>query len=226
MVYLIAVLLLSALVYAPSIWVRIKLKRHSGHLDWLPGTGGELAEHLVSRFELDGVEVRRGNPGEDFYSPEDRFISLSPDHYDGKSVTAVAVATHEVGHAIQFCRDEPVSHLRKKYLGRALQIRRFGMIVLMAMPIVSGVLRSPVMLLVFGAIAVVTMLVSVMMYVAILPEEMDASFNKAMPILEEGYLPKEHLPAARGVLKAAAYTYVAAALAEVLNFWRWFRFLR
>jgi Zn-dependent membrane protease YugP len=59
-----------------------------------------------------------------------------------------------------------------------------------------------------------------------LPEEYDASFNKALPILEEGYIPKEHMPAVRQVLKACAYTYVAGALADVLRLWRWLTLMR
>ena len=64
------------------------------------------------------------------------------------------------------------------------------------------------------------------MYVAILPEEYDASFKKALPILEEGYIPEGNMPAVRQVLQACALTYVAGALTDVLNLWRWFRILR
>ena len=226
MFLLILGLLLMLAIYGPSLWVRHVMRRHSGELSGMPGTGGELAEHLVERFELEGVKVTKGAPGEDYYSPDDKVVSLSPDHYDGRSVTAVAIAAHEVGHAVQFCRDEPVSHLRKKYMKRAMLIRRIGTLVMMSIPLVMAVARSPFLMAILGLVGVVTMLVSVLMYVAVLPEEIDASFGKAMPILEEGYLPDEHLPAARSVLKAAAYTYVAGALAEVLNLWRWFRYLR
>jgi Zn-dependent membrane protease YugP len=60
-----------------------------------------------------------------------------------------------------------------------------------------------------------------------LPVEYDASFNKALPVLEgRRYLSDDDLPAARSVLKAAAYTYVAAALATLLNIARWARFFR
>ena len=54
-----------------------------------------------------------------------------------------------------------------------------------------------------------------------LPEESEESFNKALPILEEGYVPKENLPAIRQILRACAYTYVAGALADVIRLWRW-----
>lgn len=71
------------------------------------------------------------------------------------------------------------------------------------------------------------MLISVLLYVAVLPEEWDASFNKALPILEKGeYVPEEYLPAIRQILKACALTYVAAALADILRLWRWLTLLR
>ena len=214
------------LVYAPTLWVRYVLWRYSKQLDELPGTGAELARHLVERFELAGVEVIRGGEGEDYYSPDEKKISLGPSHYDGKSIAAVSVAAHEVGHAIQFVREEPVSLLRKRYMARAAMIRRLGGYFLVAMPVLLVLFRSPAALLVLGGIAVATMLVSVLMYAAVLPEEYDASFNKALPILEAGYLEESQLPAVRRVLRACAMTYLASALAEVLSLWRWLRFLR
>jgi hypothetical protein len=59
-----------------------------------------------------------------------------------------------------------------------------------------------------------------------LPVEIDASFKKALPILESGYLDAKQIPAAKRILKAAAWTYVAASLATLLNFWRWLAVLR
>jgi uncharacterized protein len=60
-----------------------------------------------------------------------------------------------------------------------------------------------------------------------LPTEIDASFNKALPILERGsYLPPEDIPAARSVLRAAAWTYVASALMTLIDVARWLRVLR
>ncbi len=59
-----------------------------------------------------------------------------------------------------------------------------------------------------------------------LPVEIDASFNKAMPILKSGYLTQKQVPAARAILRAAAWTYVAGSLAGLLNFWRWLAVLR
>ncbi len=69
--------------------------------------------------------------------------------------------------------------------------------------------------------------IRVLVHATTLPVEFDASFGKALPVLTRGrYLSAGDLPAARDVLKAAAYTYVAAALATLLDIARWFRMLR
>lgn len=69
--------------------------------------------------------------------------------------------------------------------------------------------------------------ISVVVHLFTLPVEFDASFNRALPILERGgYLPRADLPAARRILKACALTYVASSLASLLNLWAWIRFLR
>ena len=64
------------------------------------------------------------------------------------------------------------------------------------------------------------------MHLLSLPVELDASFRMALPLLESGYLEKRQVPAARSILRAAAWTYVAASLASLLNFWRWLAVLR
>ncbi len=220
------IILLLLFIFGPNLWVKHVLRKHQKHMDALDGTGSELAHHLIHRFELDGVTVIKGAPGADYYDPQNQIVSLSPEVYEGKSLTAVAVAAHEVGHAIQFYKQEPVSLLRQKYLPLAFRIKQLGMVFLMASPFVGLIFRVPQMALLTIVIGVLTMLVSVLMHIAVLPEEYDASFNKAMPILAEGYITEEQLPKVKQILKACALTYVAAALADVLNLWRWIRFMR
>ncbi|MBN8431006.1 zinc metallopeptidase [Microbulbifer salipaludis] len=226
MPYVLITLALVALIIGPQLWVRFVLWRHSTELGDMPGSGAELAKHLIERYELEGVKVIEAGKDQNYYSPSEKIVALSPDVYHGKSVTAVAVAAHEVGHAMQFCREEPISKLRDKYLGRAGQIQKIGATILIAAPILTLLIKSPVIFLWIGVVAVITMLASALMYVAILPEEYDASFNKALPILREGYLPEHLWGKAHSVLKACALTYVAGALLDVLRLWRWIRFFR
>ena len=227
MIYLILLLLFLLLIYGPQLWVTYVLRRHSRELPELPGTGAELARHLLKRFEFDGVRVEQTEPGRDHYDPGDNAVRLSPDVFDGKSLTAVAVAAHEVGHAIQFNRREPVSELRRRYMGRAATLQRCGMFILLLIPLVTAIVPLPHTVLLTALVGISTMLVSVLMYVAILPEEWDASFNKALPILLQGeYVSEAQIAAVRQVLRACALTYVAAALADILRLWRWLAILR
>lgn len=223
---LILVLFLVLLIYGPSLWVRHIIHKHSKPVENMPGTGAELARHLIERFELTGVEVKPCGPGQDHYSPEENAVALSPLVYDGRSVSAVAIATHEVSHAIQYQRQETVSRLRKKYTGLAMHAQRVGIATLSLAPVLGVATRAPAVIVLLMAAGLIAMLGSVALYAMILPEEYDASFGKALPILEEGYLPPELMPAARDVLKAAALTYVAGALANTLSIWRWLAVLR
>jgi uncharacterized protein len=227
MLYIVSIIIVLVVMLGPQIWVGYVLKKHHKPMEKMPGTGGELAAHLLEQYKLTDVKVEQSEKDGDHYSPADNAVRLSPEVYAGKSLSAVAVAAHEVGHAIQFNRKEPVSLLRDKFLGKAHKIQHYGIYILMSMPIVGAVFRVPHLTLFTVLVGVVTMLASVLMYVAILPEEWDASFNKALPILKEGgYVPEEYMPAITQVLKACALTYVAAALADILRLWRWITLLR
>ncbi len=173
------------------------------------------------------MKLEKTEPFRDHYDPEAQCVRLSPDNYDGKSVTAVAIAAHEVGHAIQFHRKEKISRLRNQYLPVSVMLGKMGTWMLLAMPIVSIITRSPSVMVLFIAVSLMLQLAGAMMYLIVLPEEWDASFNKALPILIEGdYLPEDKIPAARQVLRAAALTYFAGALANVANIGRWLISLR
>src|SRR5215831_11195209 len=101
-----ASLILLAALLGPQWWVRHVLARHGGERSDLPGTGGELARHLLDEAGLRGVKVELTGNG-DHYDPVERAVRLLPQHHDGRSVAAVAVAAHEVSHAVQHARGEP-----------------------------------------------------------------------------------------------------------------------
>lgn len=214
------------LVYAPLLWVRFTLWRFRGELADIPGTGAELARHLARRFELGEVIIEEGQSGQDHYSPTEKTVRLGPENYHGKSLTAIAIAAHEVGHAIQFHRNEPTCQLYTKYYPVAHRIQRLG-IAMVSLPVFGLLLSAPRLSIIAMMLVAGVMIVSAFVHLIILPQEWDASFNKAMPILEEGdYIDVKHLPAIRAILRAAALTYFAAALADVLRCWRWGGLLR
>lgn len=225
--YLILTALLLLLVYFPSIWVRIVMRKHSQERKDLPGTGAELARHLIKRFELDSVSVEETTARNDHYDPKAGVIRLGPDNYNGRSLTAAAVAAHEFGHAVQFYRQEKICRLRQKYLPTATAFKKAGIFLMMLLPIVGIVVRAPAALFAIVGIGLLLQLLGALAYLIVLPEEWDASFNKAMPILIEGdYIAEQDLPAVHRVLKAAALTYFASALADLVNIGRWLVILR
>ena len=218
---------LAILVYVPSFWVRHIMAKHSKEIAELPGTGGELAKHLIERFELTGITVEEAAPNTDHFDPAGPVVRLSPDNFNGRSLTAVAVAAHEVGHAMQFHRGEKIFELRKRYLPMAARFNRVGVVIMMTIPFIALLIRMPLVIGGVIALSLLLQLAGAFAYLIILPEEWDASFNKALPVLIEGeYIEQAHIPAVRQVLKAAALTYFAAALANVLHIGRWFMLLR
>ena len=223
---IIAFLCVLALIYAPQFWVGHTMRRHSAERPDFPGTGAEMAQHLVERLDLAGVGVESTDKG-DHYDPESRTVRLSEANYRGANLTAVAVAAHEVGHALQHHRGERGLALRQKLVGVAMATDRIASVFFIAAPILAIALRSPLAMFGMAVIGIGLLAVRILVHLVTLPVEYDASFNKALPILREGgYLSDEDLAGARSVLKAAALTYVAAALMSLLNLARWFRILR
>jgi len=227
MPYVLLTALLLLLAWAPSLWVRHVLRRHGADRADLPGTGAELARHLIGRLELDGVSVERTDPGRDHYDPATRTVRLGPAHHDGRSLAAVAVAAHEIGHAIQFDRAEPISRLRVRWLPLAGALKRAGILLLAALPIVAIVVKAPPAMIAVVLLSLALQLAGALAYLIVLPEEWDASFGKAMPILVQGeYVAERDVPAVREVLRAASWTYFARALADLVNIGRWAMILR
>src|SRR4051794_34167969 len=102
---IVALALLLAVVVGPQWWVRRVLAQHGVERPDLPGTGGELARHLLDARGLQSVKLELTGDG-DHYDPVDRVVRLLPQHHDGRSVAAVAVAAHEVSHAVQHANGE------------------------------------------------------------------------------------------------------------------------
>lgn len=227
MVLALLALILVILIYLPSFWVRRVMLAYGKEDASIPGTGGELARHLIERFQLNGIKVEETGAFKDHFDPAEQAVRLGPDNFNGKSLTAIAVAAHEVGHAIQFHRNEKIFELRKKYLPTAQALSRAGIAIMWAFPVIGIVLRSPFAV---GAVIITSLLLQLagaMAYLIILPEEWDASFNKALPILIDGeYVEPRQLGPVKRILRAAALTYFAAALANVINIGRWFMILR
>jgi Zn-dependent membrane protease YugP len=225
MVALIGILVLAAVVL-PQLWVRHTISRHGADRPDLQGTGGELARHLLNRFDLPNVKVEVTDKG-DHYDPSDKTVRLLKQHHDGRSLAAVAVAAHEVSHAIQDAAGERKLALRQELAQLAMWTDRLAGVFFIAAPFLAALARTPLALVAVIGLGVALLGVRVLVTLVTLPVEFDASFAKALPILRDGkYVDEGDMPAVRSVLRAAALTYVAGALISLINLARWVRLLR
>src|SRR3954470_4307622 len=131
----IAGLLVLALIFGPQLWIRRVMAQHGAERPDLPGTGGELARHLLDEADLRGVTVELTGDG-DHYDPEARAVRLTPQHYDGRSVAAAAVAAHEVSHAVQHAHGELAFARRLALVKRLIWVERAASVIMLATPLV------------------------------------------------------------------------------------------
>ncbi len=224
---LILLALIAAVIFFPQWWVKRVLRRYRTPIDRYERTGAQLARELLERLGLEAVTVERTEPGQDHYDPEARAVRLSPEHYDHGSLTAVTVAAHEVGHAVQHADGYQPLIWRTRLVKSLQRFQRLGVILIALMPVVILALRLPAAGLTLLLVGVASLASGIIVHLMTLPTELDASFRRAMPLLVKGgYLRKEDRWHARRILTAAALTYVAASLMGLVNFWWWLRLLR
>jgi len=227
MMFTIAAILLILLIFGPQIWAKHVFKKYAVEIDALPGTGGELALHLVKRLELEDVHIEEGEQNENFYDPDNKLVKLSPENFNGKSLTAITVAAHEIGHALQHKSGYQPLSMRSRLARFTWYAEKIAAMMLVAFPFLTLLTRSPPVGIFTLACGLTILLLPVLVHLITLPVEWDASFKRALPVLIAGeYIPESAIPISKKILTAAALTYLAASLASILNFYRWMIFLR
>jgi Zn-dependent membrane protease YugP len=226
MFYLILIIVIIALIWGPSYWVKHTLANYSHPEDRYPGTGSELARILLDWANLQAVRVEMTEHG-DHYDPIEKIVRLTPDKFNGKSLTAITVAAHEVGHAIQDRDGYLPLKLRTRLVQIAAPAEKLGAAILMLAPIITAATRAPSAGALFLLGGLLTLGTATIVHLVTLPMELHASFARALPMLEQGkYLIQGDEPHARRILRAAAWTYVSASLMTLLNIGRWWAILR
>lgn len=227
MIYLILVLGFILALIMPQLWVRSVLKRYGKDRKDIPGTGAEFARHLLRQLGLQELEVKESVMA-DYYSPDEKTVYLHKDRYAAHSLTAIVVAAHEVGHAIQDYENYHWMQKRQQLAKIAAVVAKFAPISLALAPILLLVTKVPGLSLLVVLLGFSSLIFGALLHFVTLPVELDASFKKALPLLYAGqYLPQEQdYPKAQRILKAAALTYVAQSLFNALSLSYWLRLLR
>jgi len=223
---LVFALIILAIIFGPGIWVQRVLAKYAEPADRYSGTGAQLARHLLNKNGLESVKVEQTKEG-DHYDPTQKAVRLTPDKFDGHSLTAITVAAHEVGHALQDRDDYGPLKLRTRLVKAMRNVERLGAGILMVSPFIGALTRVPSLGIFMFLGGLLTLGSSTLIHLVTLPTEFDASFNRALPILDnENILKTSDRRHARRILKAAAYTYVSASLMSLLNIARWWAILR
>lgn len=223
---LIPLLLVFILVFGPGLWVRRVMARYSSPADRYQGSGAELARYLLDRNGLQHINVEETTTG-DHYDPVEKVVRLTPDKFNGHSLTAVTVAAHEVGHALQDTSGYAPLKIRTQLIILTQPIQKLGAGIIMAAPLIGILTRMPGISLLMIIGGLMSLGTTSLVHLITLPTELDASFKRAMPMLEDSdVLQPVDLPHARRLLKAAALTYLSTSLASLLNIARWWALLR
>ena len=226
MVYIVIIVLILAVVFGPGVWVKRVLVKYSKPEDRYAGSGASLARHLLDKEGLHSVAVEPTESG-DHYDPIAKVVRLTPGNHDGRSLTAITVAAHEVGHAVQDHKSFPPLKWRTRLVRATSGIEKLGAGLLVISPFMGMLTRVPALGLVTIAAGMLTLGTSALVHFVTLPTEFDASFNRALPLLDKHRILKSSdRPHARRLLTAAALTYVSASLMSLLNIARWIAILR
>ena len=224
MVYIIIIVAIVAL-FGPHLWAKHVLDKYNRQ-EYFSGSGIDLARMILEHLNLSDVTVAVTDTG-DHYDPVGKTIRLTSKICGRKTLTAVVVAAHEVGHAIQDHTGYKPLITRTRMIGTARKIERFGAVLMIGVPVLAALTRVPSVGVLMFLAGFATLCIPVLVHLLTLPTEFDASFKRALPMLASGaYIPPEDIPAAKKILLACALTYVSNSLIGLLNVWRWIRILR
>jgi uncharacterized protein len=173
-------------------------------------SGREVAERMLRDHGISGVRVECV-PGQltDHYNPVDKTINLSPDVYNGRNISAAAVAAHECGHAVQHAKAYAWLGLRSKLVPAVSFSSKWVQWILLA-----GILlvKTFPMLLLAG---IILFALTTLFSFITLPVEINASQRALAWLSNAGITSYQNHSNAQDALKWAAYTYVVAALGSL-----------
>jgi len=176
--------------------------------------GHEIAEKMLRENGIYDVKVTSVEGFlSDHYNPANKTVNLSPDVYNGRSISAAAVAAHECGHAVQHATAYGPLMLRSKLVPAVQLSSMLVNWVLLAGMILLATTRNPTVLLV----GILVMSITVLFTLITLPVEFDASKRALAWLNRTNVTNTAEYPKAKDALKWAATTYVVAALAAVVT---------
>ena len=215
--FMVVMLVGAGLAFLPQLWVKSTVNQHLNE----PAryTGAEVANAILRQEGLHDVVVEM-TPGElsDHYDPGAKAVRLSQAIYHDRTVSSVAIAAHEVGHALQHAKGYYPVVLRSALVPVVNIGSSIGPLLFMV-SLGLGMTAQGMPDWAYGLawVGVILFGTAVAFHMVTLPVEFNAS-SRALSILNSGqFVDRQQLKGARWVLTAAAFTYVAAALYSLIQ---------
>lgn len=209
-VYMIIGLVLAGVSGLAQAWVMSAFNKYKRAGNSRNLSGAEAAKYMLEAEGVTDIAIRRYDAGtlNDNFDPRQKVINLSPEVYDGRSISAVGVACHEAGHALQYVQHYAPMKLRS----------------MLVVPTNLGS-RAAIPLIFFGLmlgslglakLGVLLFAVTFLFQVVTLPVELDASARSKRALVAHGIVNGEEARGVSAVLRAAAFTYIAAAVGSLI----------
>ena len=199
----------------PMLWLNYVFKKNDVVLENMPFNGLEFGTMILKEKGLQNVLIEQTKIG-DHYDLNEKKIKVLDDRLAKKSITAISIVCHEIGHAIQHSENYRPLEQRNKIVKNTAWITRIGSgILYMGVPTIFAAGASS-LIKVCLLITLLSLLIGVLVHLITLDVEFDASFNRALPILKEK-VPVEYHKACKSILLAAAFTYVIGTIRNFLS---------
>lgn len=212
------VLLIPAMIFA--FWAQWKVQHTYGQMSKVQAsngmTGQDMARAIMVRNGVSDVKIEPvGGMLSDHYDPRIKTVRLSQPIYAGRSIAAIAVAAHEVGHVLQHAHGYFPLQLRSM----VAPVASFGSMLAFPLFFIGFIFASPQLAWLMD-LGIMFFTGAVLFHLVTLPVEFDASKRALAQLADGGVLAPEEVGKAKKVLDAAALTYVAAAAMAALQLLR------
>ena len=212
MIFLIILFLISML---PVVWLNYVFKKNDEILPNMPFNGIEFGNQLIKELELKDVSLEKTLIG-DHYDLDQRKVKVGEDRLKKKSLTSISIICHEIGHAIQHAENYTPLITRTKLVKNTLWINKIAFAVIyIGLPIIFATGYLP-LIKVCILLILLSLFIGVVIHLVTLEVELDASFNKAMPIIQKK-IPEVYHDSCRSILRAAAFTYVVGVFKNLIS---------
>ena len=211
-IYFIIFLILST---TPVIWLNYVFRKNDQILINMPFTGLEFGKLILNDCGLTEVKIEKSLTV-DHYDLLEKKVKVTQDRLSKKSLTAISIVCHEIGHAIQHKEKYKALEQRTSLVRNTAWISQIGSsILLIGIPTILATGYYP-LIKVCLLLALLSLLIGIIVHLITLEVELDASFNKALPILIEK-VPPEYHDSCRSILRAAAFTYIIGVVRNFVS---------